>query len=40
MVQNVIALAKLARVFKMPTDVSTVNVKTGENGPTIPRPIG
>jgi nicotinamidase-related amidase len=37
MVQNVIALAKLAKLFKMPIVVSTVNVKTGLNGPTIPQ---
>jgi nicotinamidase-related amidase len=37
MVQNLIALAKLAKVFKMPLVVSTVNVKTGLNGPTIPQ---
>jgi nicotinamidase-related amidase len=37
MVQNVIALAKLAKVFKIPMVVSTVNVKTGLNGPTIPQ---
>ena len=37
MVQNSIALVKLARVFKMPIIVSTVNVKTGINGPTIPQ---
>lgn len=37
MVQNTIALVKLARVFKMPLVVSTVNVKTGINGPTIPQ---
>jgi nicotinamidase-related amidase len=37
MVQNVIALAKLAKVFKIPLVVSTVNVKTGLNGPTIPQ---
>jgi nicotinamidase-related amidase len=37
MVQNTIALVKLARVFKMPVVVSTVNVKTGINGPTIPQ---
>jgi nicotinamidase-related amidase len=37
MVQNVIALAKLGKVFKMPVVVSTVNVKTGLNGPTIPQ---
>jgi nicotinamidase-related amidase len=36
-VQNTIALVKLARVFKMPLIVSTVNVKTGINGPTIPQ---
>jgi nicotinamidase-related amidase len=37
MVQNTITLVKLARVFKMPVIVSTVNVKTGINGPTIPQ---
>jgi nicotinamidase-related amidase len=37
MVQNTIALVKLARAFKMPVVVSTVNVKTGINGPTIPQ---
>ncbi|HMH34670.1 MAG TPA: hydrolase [Puia sp.] len=37
MVQNTIALVKLARLFKMPIIVSTVNVKTGINGPTIPQ---
>src|ERR1700704_2278191 len=37
MVQNTIALVKLAKVFKMPIVVSTVNVKTGINGPTIPQ---
>jgi len=37
MVQNTIALVKLAKVFKMPIIVSTVNVKTGINGPTIPQ---
>lgn len=37
MVQNVVALAKLAKVFKIPTVVSTVNIKTGLNGPTIPQ---
>jgi len=35
MVQNTIALVKLARVFKMPIIVSTVNSKI--NGPTIPQ---
>jgi len=37
MVQNTIALVKLARVFKIPIVVSTVNVKSGINGPTIPQ---
>jgi nicotinamidase-related amidase len=37
MVQNTIALVKLAKVFKMPIIVSTVNVNTGINGPTIPQ---
>jgi nicotinamidase-related amidase len=37
MVQNTIALVKLARVFKIPMVISTVNVKSGINGPTIPQ---
>ena len=37
MVQNTIALVKLARVFKIPLVISTVNVKSGVNGPTIPQ---
>jgi nicotinamidase-related amidase len=37
MVQNTIALVKLAKAFKIPIVVSTVNVKTGINGPTIPQ---
>jgi nicotinamidase-related amidase len=37
MVQNTIGLVKLAKVFKIPMVVSTVNVKTGINGPTIPQ---
>jgi nicotinamidase-related amidase len=37
MVQNTIALVKLAKVFKIPILVSTVNVKSGINGPTIPQ---
>ena len=37
MVQNTIALVKLARVFNMPIIVSTVNVNSGINGPTIPQ---
>ena len=37
MVQNTIALVKLAKVFKIPIIISTVNVKTGINGPTIPQ---
>src|SRR5471030_219160 len=35
MVQNTIALIKLAKVFKMPIVVSTVNKESG--GPTIPQ---
>jgi nicotinamidase-related amidase len=35
MVQNTIAVIKLAKVFKMPIVVSTVNKETG--GPTIPQ---
>src|SRR5450432_2106904 len=37
MVQNTIALVKLAKVFKMPIIVSTINVKSGINGPTFPQ---
>jgi nicotinamidase-related amidase len=37
MVQNTIGLVKLAKVFKIPMVISTVNVKTGINGPTIPQ---
>jgi nicotinamidase-related amidase len=37
MVQNVVAIARLAKIFKIPTIVSTVNVKTGRNKPTIPQ---
>jgi nicotinamidase-related amidase len=37
MVQNTIALVKLAKVFNMPIIVSTVNVATGINGTTIPQ---
>jgi nicotinamidase-related amidase len=37
LVQNTVALVKLARVFKMPLVISSVNVKTGINGPTIPQ---
>jgi nicotinamidase-related amidase len=37
MVQNTIALVKLAMVFKVPIVISTVNVQTGINGPTIPQ---
>jgi nicotinamidase-related amidase len=37
MVQNTVALVKLAKVFKMPLVISSVNVKTGVNGPIIPQ---
>jgi nicotinamidase-related amidase len=37
MVQNTVALVKLAKVFNIPIVVSTVNVKSGINGPTIPQ---
>jgi nicotinamidase-related amidase len=35
MVANISAVAKLARLFKLPVVLSTVNVKTGKNAPTI-----
>ncbi|MEV4141956.1 hydrolase [Dactylosporangium sp. NPDC049742] len=37
MVNNIIALARLARVFNVPTILSTVNVKSGVNPDTIPQ---
>jgi nicotinamidase-related amidase len=37
LVQNTVALAKLARVFKIPMVVSTVGVKAGRNQTTIPQ---
>ncbi len=35
MVANVVAVTKLAKLFAMPIVLSTVNVKTGKNAPTI-----
>jgi nicotinamidase-related amidase len=35
LVDNVVAVAKLAVLFKLPIVLSTVNVKTGKNAPTI-----
>jgi len=37
MVQNVVALVKMAKLFKIPIVHSTVNVKTGRNQPPIPQ---
>ena len=35
LVTNIVSVAKLARLFKVPVVLSTVNVKTGKNAPTI-----
>jgi nicotinamidase-related amidase len=35
LVDNVTALAELAKAFRLPVVISSVNVKTGKNGPTI-----
>jgi len=35
LVTNIVAVASLARLFKLPVVLSTVNVKTGKNAPTI-----
>src|SRR6185369_16391366 len=37
MLNNMIALARLARVFNVPTILSTVNVKSGVNPDTVPQ---
>jgi len=37
MIQNVVALVKAAKLFKIPIIHSTVNVKTGMNQPPIPQ---
>ena len=37
MVKNVVALIKMAKLYKMPIVHSTVNVKTGLNSPPIPQ---
>src|SRR2546421_4070733 len=36
MVENVVRVAKLAKLYALPVVLSTVNVKTGVNEPTIP----
>jgi len=35
LVANITAVARLAKLFNLPVVISTVNVKTGVNGPTI-----
>ncbi len=35
LVTNIVAVASLAKLFKLPMVLSTVNVKTGKNAPTI-----
>lgn len=35
LVANIVAIARLAKVFALPIVLSTVNVKTGRSGPTI-----
>src|SRR5947209_1561821 len=37
MVENIVAVAKTARMYRAPVVLSTVNVKTGRNQPTIPQ---
>lgn len=37
MVNNIVALAKMAKVYNLPIILSTVNVKTGLNTETIPQ---
>jgi nicotinamidase-related amidase len=36
MVENIVRVAKLAKLYALPVVLSTVNVKTGANQPTIP----
>src|SRR3989442_11925903 len=40
LVANIVAVARLAKVFALPIVLSTVNVKTGGRGPPIPPPAG
>jgi nicotinamidase-related amidase len=37
LVMNIVAVARTARLYGLPTVLSTVNVKTGANQPTIPQ---
>src|SRR5690349_11632385 len=37
LIHNIVTVAKLIRGFKIPVILSTVNVQTGKNKPTIPR---
>src|SRR3989442_9478406 len=40
LVANIVATARLAKVFALPIVLSTVNVKTGGSAPTNPPPAG
>src|SRR2546421_4623990 len=40
LVANIVATARLAKVFALPIVLSTVNVKTGGSAPTIHPPAG
>jgi nicotinamidase-related amidase len=37
LVDNIVAVAKAAMLYELPVVLSTVNVETGINGPTIPQ---
>jgi nicotinamidase-related amidase len=37
LVENIVSVAKTAKLFRLPIILSTVNVKSGKNPPTIPQ---
>jgi nicotinamidase-related amidase len=37
LVENIVSVAKTAKMYRLPIVLSTVNVKTGKNEPTIPQ---
>jgi len=37
LIKNIVSVAKIARIYKLPVILSTVNVSTGRNKDTIPR---
>jgi nicotinamidase-related amidase len=37
LVENIVSVAKAAKLYRLPIVLSTVNVKTGKNQPTIPQ---